>query len=97
MPSMILLKSMESTNTNTGYKALIEDDAELLSETEVEILLDEMMPLTEYGNIVFKSISSNSQSTEQYARSYYHNKFNTTSGTVFLIDMFNRIIYIFSI
>ena len=54
------------------------------------------MPLTEYGNIAFKSIKSNDTSTEDYASDYYHKNFGSSSGTLFLIDMDNRMIYIFS-
>lgn len=85
------------SNTDTSYKALIEDDANLLDEQEKKDLLEEIKPLTQYGNIIFKSINDNpSYSTKRYAENYYHENFNTESGTVFLIDMDNRYIYIFS-
>lgn len=84
------------TNSETGYDVIIEDDAELLSEDEMALLYDEMIPLTQYGNIIFKSITYNSSTTSYYASSYYHEKYGTESGTILLIDMDNRIIYIFS-
>lgn len=83
-------------NEITGYSLLIEDDANLLSEDELNKLREDMQPLTEYGNIIFKSISENYTSTSAYASSFYHEKFSTASGTLFLIDMDNRYIYIFS-
>lgn len=83
-------------NENTNYRVVIEDDANLLSVEEINKLKDEMIPLTEYGNIAFKSISENAYSTSTYASNYYHQTFGTASGTLFLIDMDNRIIYIFS-
>ena len=84
-------------NTDTNYKVLIEDDTNLLDEEEKKKLLEEMKPLTQYGNIIFKSINDNpSYSTGSYAENYYHQNFNTESGTIFLIDMDNRYIYIFS-
>lgn len=84
------------TNEETGYDVIIEDDAELLNEDEMASLYNRMIPLTEYGNIIFKSISDNYHSTTYYAENYYHDKFGTESGTLFLIDMDNRMIYIFS-
>ena len=84
------------TNEETGYEVIIEDDAELLSEDEMALLYEEMIPLTKYGNVAFKSISDNYTYTSSYADSYYHEKFGTESGTILLIDMDNRIIYIFS-
>lgn len=79
-----------------GYSMVIEDDANLLTAEEIEKLKDKMQPLTKYGHIAFKSISNNSMSAPTYASQYYHNKFGTASGTLFLIDMYNRKIYIFS-
>lgn len=84
-------------NSDTGYKVIIEDDADLLSYTEEQSLADSMEKLTEYGNIAFKSINRNSYgSTPRYAERYYHETFGKESGTVFLIDMSQRKIYIFS-
>ena len=83
-------------NEETNFKALIEDDANLLTDEEKTKLLDNMIPLTKYGHIAFKSIDSNYTSTEYYAREYYHTTFGTQSGTVFVIDMHNRNIFIFS-
>ena len=83
-------------NETSNYKVVIEDDAELLNEDELDQLKEDMIPLTEYGNIAFKTISNNYTSTAFYASSYYHENFSTTSGTLFLIDMDNRMIYIFS-
>lgn len=83
-------------NSNTTYKVVIDDSADLLSYEEEEKLADKMKELTEYGNIIFKSISYNPTATSNYASNYYHTNFGTTSGTLFLIDMDNRMIYIFS-
>lgn len=86
----------EYINEETDYKAIIEDDANLLTQQEKLDLIEEMKVLTQYGNIAFKTINENSYSTETYSSKYYHEKFGTTSGTLFLIDMDNRYIYIFS-
>ena len=83
-------------NESNGYKVIIEDDLSLLTNEENEQLKDVMIPLTQYGNIMFKTTESQSSSTEDYARNYYHNTVGTDSGTLFLIDMNRRNIYIFS-
>ena len=42
-----------------------------------------MRPLTEYGNIAFKTIERNpSGSTDTFAERYYHSTFGKSSGTV---------------
>lgn len=70
--------------------------AELLTEKEIYDLMDDMKKLTEYGNVAFKTINENSYTTKTYASNYYHEVFGPSSGTLFLIDMDNKYIYIFS-
>ena len=84
-------------NEINNYKVIYEDDASLLSDKEKEKLKDIMIPLTEYGHIIFKTIKENSYtSTDTYASNFYHKTIGTESGTLFLIDMDRRNIYIFS-
>ena len=82
------------TNENTGYQVHIEDDAELLSVTEQQELAEQMRGITAYGNVMFKTIRDNSSSTDGYARAFYRERFGSSSGTMFLIDMDNRNIWI---
>ena len=84
------------TNNSTNYQAFIDDRANLLDENEEKKLLDIMIPLTKYGNVAFVSTNSNFPSTESFSSEYYHNQFGTSSGSIFVIDMYNRKIYIFS-
>lgn len=84
------------TNPDTGYQAVLEDDAELLTQEERLALKELLEEITIYGNVAFKTIDDNYTGTESYARSYYSDKFGTASGTLFLIDMDNRIIWIHS-
>ena len=80
-----------------GNTLLIEDDAKLLTDEEIEKLKKRMDPLRKYGHIVFKSISNNpSYSTQAFANDYYYSKFGNESGTIFIIDMDKRMIYIVS-
>ena len=51
-------------NPDTGYEAVIVDDAFLLSVAEKSMLLEKMKLITTYGNVMFNSISYNSTSTE---------------------------------
>lgn len=94
--TMVCYAKPAYTNPDTGYQAVIEDDAELLSEEERLALTEMLEEITAYGNVAFKTIDDNSMSTENYARSYYKDMFGTASGTLFLIDMENRIIWIHS-
>lgn len=84
------------TNEKTNYTAFIDDNANLLSREERNKLFEEIKPLTEYGHTAFVSTASNSTSVENFADTYYHSHFGTQSGTIFIIDMSNRQIYIFS-
>lgn len=83
-------------NEITGYRVIIEDDANLLSDYEEEKLLARMKNITEYGSVAFKTINENNMSTKYYIKEYYYNKFKVSSAIVFLIDMDNRNIWIHS-
>lgn len=95
--NMLLPVSVSADEWDNGqYEVVIEDDAELLSDSQ-ELMLTEIMDrLSVYGNVAFKSIETNYQSTGSYAAQYYLETFGDTSGTVFLIDMDNRYIWIYS-
>ena len=84
------------TNEETNYTASIEDNANLLSIEEREKLFEELKPLTKYGHTAFVSTANNYTSVDTFADTYYHSHFGTQSGTIFIIDMSNRQIYIFS-
>ena len=92
----------EGTNSSnikktSNYKIVIEDDANLLSEEEKNKLMDDMMPLTEYGHAIFKSINKNDySSTYEYGKNYYYDNFKNENGTLLLIDMDLRYVYIIS-
>lgn len=89
-------KEATSEKSEFGFQLIIDDQADLLTDEEEAKLKEEMVKLTEFGNIAFVSINSNSTSTSYFADSYYHSHFGTDSGSIFLIDMANRQIYIFS-
>ena len=81
---------------STKYRAFINDEADLLSDIEESKLLDKMKDLLSYGHIGIITINQNSSSTENFARNYYHQNLGVESGTIFVIDMDNRNVYIFS-
>lgn len=83
-------------NPETSYRVVLEDDALLLDDEEVQNLAALMQEVTVYGNAAFKTIDNNDGGTESYARRYYQEQFGTESGTLFLIDMDNRNIWIHS-
>ena len=84
------------TNPDTGYEVVIEDGADLLTDAEEESLLEVMKPVTEEGggNAVFVSTESNPSAASDYAESCYRELFGDESGTLFLVDMENRELYL---
>ncbi|MDO4304316.1 MAG: TPM domain-containing protein, partial [Bacillota bacterium] len=83
-------------NSATGCQVIIEDDADLLTDEEEEELAELMRGITDYGDVAFKTIDDNYQTTENYIKAYYQEQFGSGSGTIFLIDMDNRNIWIHS-
>jgi len=86
----------DAKEINTNYQVIIEDGADLLTKEQETSLYKVMENITEYGNVAFVSVAENSSSAETFARRFYQEKFGTDSGTVFLIDMDNRMIWIHS-
>lgn len=83
------------TNPDTGYRVIIEDNADLLSEDEEASLCSLMEPITEYGSAAFVTLDSNSyNSTEHYAEHFTDLRFSGSTGTVLVIDMDYRTLYL---
>ena len=90
----VFAQDTQKKNSETGYKAIIEDDGSALSSDEIDKLLDAMYPVTEYGNVAFKTIDYNNYySTREYAENYCYSSFGNESSVVFLVDFDNREIY----
>lgn len=83
-------------NKDTQYALEIIDEADLFTSDEEEKLRDQMTELTKYGNIILITLKSNYTTTSSYASQYYKEHYGTESGSVLIIDMDNRKIYIFS-
>ncbi len=84
------------TNPQTGYVVIMDDDEDLLTDSEESDLVNEMMPITEYGNVAFVSGYGSGTTAEKYANDWYYSHFENDSGTIFVIDMYNRMIQISS-
>lgn len=82
-------------NPDTGYEIYIIDECDLLSDSEERQLLNDMKPITTYGNAAFVSVYSNT-TTILYAQDKYFDLFKNESGSIFVIDMNNRNIWIHS-
>lgn len=82
-------------NHNTGYKIYIDDLADLLTDNEERQLTETMMEISEHGNVAFISLEDNPYySTSSFAKNYYSDHFGNESGTIFIIDMDERMIWI---
>ncbi len=89
--------SWEYVNPETGYVAVIDDTAGLLKEQEKTALLEEMKGITEEGNVAFYSTNDNPYyNTNKLAKEYCAERFNYASATVFVVDMDDRYLWIYS-
>ena len=84
-------------NSETSYQVFIEDEADLLSDDEEKDLAVRMNQLTDHGGVAFVSATdTGGESSKEYAKQKCYQFFGSDSGSVLLIDMQNRMIYIFS-
>ena len=84
----------EYTNPQTGYCVYIDDAEGLLTDSEKAQLIEDMKPVTEYGNAGFVSCDNNSVSTKKYSEDRYASVFGSESGSLLVIDMGMREFYI---
>ena len=92
----VLAAETVGQNPETEYRLVLADKADLLTDAQERELADAMYDITAYGHAGFLSVQENSFSAEQCAREYYREWFGTQSGTLFLIDMDNRMLWIHS-
>lgn len=92
---LVYADSMYWNNTATGYHCEVIDGADLLTEQEEKKLLEEMKPITAYGNAVIETTEYNYGTPRQYAENH-HPELNHISETYFLIDMSNREIWLYN-
>ncbi len=83
-------------NQETGYQAVLQDEAQLMTSDDRERLIYDMRPITQYGNAAFLSVNENNSSTSYLAEYAYNALFGQEPGTIFVIDMYNRQIYVYS-
>ena len=88
--------NVEYHNPETGFDAIIIDDANLLQPDQYDKLLEDMKPITEYGNAVFYSTSEYQGPVTSVSESKYQSTCGLESGTLFIIDMNQREMYIYS-
>ena len=89
MPSFGILteKGLEWRNADTGYRVVIEDDIDLLTEAEERALLGDMQPLTAYGNVAFWSTREYASDEVEQARLKRRALFDLESGSILVINM----------
>ncbi|MCR5181924.1 MAG: TPM domain-containing protein [Clostridia bacterium] len=83
-------------NRSTHFEVLVMDDADLLTDSEEYQLVGAMRSNTKFGNAVFLSSDSPVESTAALAADTYKSMYGSESGSIFVVDMYNRYLYIFS-
>ena len=83
--------AIEKTNSKASFRAVVIDDANLLSDSEEAKLIDEMMPITEYANIAVCTVDTpTSLKDYERAREKRQELFGDSDSAVFMIDMYLR-------
>lgn len=93
--SELIYAESQYKNTETEYEAFIQDDMDLLTEENEKELLKTMEKITEFGGVAFVSISEEEKNSWEYARKSYLELFCGENGVVFLINMYDKSIYIY--
>ena len=73
-------------NSKTGFRAVIEDELDLLTAAEERKILDEMIPLTEYGSVAFWSTREESADVQTQAEEKRRALFGEESSSIVVIN-----------
>ena len=73
-------------NSKTGFRAVIEDDLDLLTAAEERSILDDMIPLTEYGSVAFWSTREESSDLQTQAEEKRRALFGEESSCIVVIN-----------
>ena len=73
-------------NSKTGFRAVIEDELDLLTAAEERKILDEMIPLTEYGSVAFWSTREESADVQTQSEEKRHALFGEESSSIVVIN-----------
>ena len=83
------------SNPRTDYEAIVQDDADLFTDSEEEDLCELLESVTEYCNAAVVTIDYNPHyNTQSYAESYSDDEFSKGNAVVFVVDMDNRYLYL---
>lgn len=98
--SLLLFITVLLLNINkvyaSDYSFVIEDDADLYTSEEEDMLKLDYKDIADKQNVYVKTATDTSDNTAYSAQQFYNSKFGDTNGTIFLIDMKNRQVYIYS-
>lgn len=75
------------TDADTGFRVLIIDELDLLTDEEEAMLAEDMQPLTKYGNIAFWTTKAAASSEIDQARLKRKELFEYESAGIFAINM----------
>ena len=73
-------------NSKTGFRAVIEDELDLLTAAEERKILDDMIPLTEYGSVAFWSTREESADVQTQAEEKRRALFGEESSCIVVIN-----------
>ncbi len=96
LPGLALAETKEERNEETGFRAVIDDDAGLLDPAEYDGVMAAMTPITAYCNVGFYTYGGTSRDyVLDKAKSWAADEFGT-SCTLFIIDMATRQLAVWS-
>ena len=84
------LEAAEQVQAGKMYKAIILDEANLLTPEEEQQLLQDVQPILPYGNVIFSTVRLKGRNFEKHSEDTYYKHFGNEPGVNFQIDMGNR-------
>ena len=94
----LLLLALPALSLAESYQIIVQDDADLLTDAEELLLRRDMAELSAYGTVAFWSTNERGSVDDKAERFFdrYIGTERSDSGVVFMVDMYNHEIYIFT-
>ena len=88
---------VDKKNPDTGYRLVVYDGAELLTQSEIKKLAEDMAPITDHCNVALVTTDENDfNDIMDYSDEVYYRIFSDKSGVMFIIDMDTRELSMFA-
>ena len=96
LAAMLVCTFLPAVSVPAANRLVVEDDADILTPDEEARLIEDYSAITEYMGAAFVSTDAASIGTPAFAEDYAITHYGNSPAVIFVIDMYDRELYIYS-